>query len=127
MKQEHYKYINKGKSEKFNLKCNKVIFSVEEINLIEKLGFWFEALTNGVIEPITEKQERFIAVIKGEKKIFSPEEQAWFKYIKRLEIEKKKGNKLYQIPQLESDSFYNRDQAKQMKKTMYGVINKARR
>ena len=124
-KHEHLQYLKeKGR---FTVDCGLVIFSPEEIEILEKYGHWFQALTNGELQPITEMQENFIRVAKGERKPFSEFEQAWFRYLGRKRIEAKDGDSLKAQYVPESDSFYNREMAKQQKKVMFNVIRKTHR
>ncbi len=63
-KGEHLEYIaHKGL---FNIDCNLIIFSKEEIEILEKWGHWFMALVSGELKPITEMQARFIKVMNRE-------------------------------------------------------------
>jgi uncharacterized protein YifE (UPF0438 family) len=119
-KQKHLLFIQNRPP--FILKCKTVIFSSEEIEIIQKYGYWFQALTDGEIEPITDLQKEFIKVIRKEKDPISPYEWAWLKYLGRLEWET--ANKLIMDAdyRLEEDSFYNRDMAKQQKGMMFKVI-----
>ncbi len=121
-KHNHLQYLKeKGR---FKVDCGLVIFSREEIEILEKYGHWFQALTNGELQPITELQENFIRVAKGEKKPFSEFEQAWFRYLGRKRIEAQYGDSLNARYEPESDSFYNREMAKQQKRIMFNVIRK---
>lgn len=119
-KQKHLSYIrDKGP---FKLRCKTAIFSNEEIELLETYGHWFQAMTEGEIEPITELQKEFIKVVKKEKDPVSTYEQAWFKYQFRLEYESKNKHIIDGDFRLEEDSFYNRDMAKQQRGMMFGVM-----
>ena len=87
-KEAHLQYIrDKGE---FLVDCSHYIFSSEEIEILQKFGYWFRALTDGTLSPFTELQKRFIAVVNKEDDPVSIEEKAWFKYLgrKKLEIEK---------------------------------------
>jgi hypothetical protein len=61
-KQKHLFYIQNRQP--FKLKCKTVTFSNDQIEILEKYGHWFQALTEGEIEPITELQHEFIKVAK---------------------------------------------------------------
>lgn len=50
-------------------------------------------------------------------------ERAWYKYLKRAEIEKNAGDSLHQHFQLIEDTFYSRAQAKELRKSMFGLVN----
>ncbi|QEH42873.1 DUF413 domain-containing protein [Chitinophaga sp. XS-30] len=118
-KTTHIEYIKaKGK---FAIACNTIIFSNEEIKLLEKYGHWLEALSSGTLLPCSPKQQQFIEVIRAQRKPETNIENLWFKYIKRKEIEAKYGKTLYATPTLKDDPFYNRDMAKMLKRTMFKV------
>jgi len=119
-KEQHLNYIKDHG--KFKVDCNHVIFSNDELEILEKYGHWFNALISGELEPITELQKEFIRVANGEAVAFSPEEKAWSKYQKRKEIEEKYGESLNIHYHSADDTFYSRDMAKQMKKTMFAEM-----
>lgn len=124
-KKTHFDYIEeKGK---FTVACSHVIFSHEEIELLEKFGHWFEALANGTLLPFNTKQERFIEVAQMKRKPETDYEKVWFKYVKRKQIEAKAGSALYKTPVLDGDTFYNRDMAKNLRKTMFKVMKEGHR
>ncbi|QJB34865.1 DUF413 domain-containing protein [Chitinophaga oryzae] len=113
---KHHEYIkSKGK---FTIACNPVIFSPEEIALLEKYGYWFEALVEGRLLPFSAEQKQFVDVAQMRKKPETLYEKLWFRYIKRKEIELKKGATLYTSPLLEDDTFYNREMAKVLRSNM---------
>lgn len=119
-KKTHLDYIKaKGK---FTVACNHVIFSREEIELLEKFGHWFEALANGTLLPFNTEQEQFIEAAQMKRTPETDYEKVWFKYVKRKEIEAKAGAALYTTPELEGDTFYNRDMAKKLKGDMSKVM-----
>jgi uncharacterized protein YifE (UPF0438 family) len=109
---------------KFKIRCNRSIFSEEEIEILEYYGHWFEALTSGELKPISERQKFFVEVGHDKRDPFSPEEKAWFKYLKRVAIEKEKGDKLYIKHYLPDDPFYSRVGAKHLRKGMSSTIGK---
>ena len=124
-KKTHNDYIKaKGK---FNVACDHFIFSKEEIKLLEKYGHWFEALTNGTLSPLNTDQEQFIEVARMSRKPEKDYEKVWFKYIKRKEIESEHGPSLHKKPIVEDDTFYSRDMAKNLKRTMFKVIKENHR
>jgi uncharacterized protein YifE (UPF0438 family) len=87
MPKSHLTYIHQKGS--FQINCSRAIFSNEEIALIEKYGHWFEALINGTLTPISQEQKDFINIFQHNERPITPEQIAWFKYIKRLELEQK--------------------------------------
>ena len=120
-KKEHLQLIrDKGK---FTIDCNHAIFSLEEIEILEKYGHWFTALTSGELKPLTELQETFVLTATNKKDPDSHFEHAWFKYLGRKKLELKHGDQLNVQYHVNEDSFYSRDQAKRMKSMMYRVIN----
>ena len=116
----HKNYIrSKGR---FTIDCNILIFSTEEIAILQKWGHWFNALISDHLKPFTWKQERFIEVMKGEEEAFSLHEHAWYKYIGRKMVEEKYGDSLYANYVPEENGFYSREMIKQQKSMMFGVI-----
>ncbi|QNJ97025.1 DUF413 domain-containing protein [Constantimarinum furrinae] len=115
-KKQHLNYIKKCGP--FKIDCNRIIFSNEEIEILEKYGHWFTALEDGTLKPLSERQKLFIDVAKGLKKPVSSEETAWFKYTRRRQIEKESGNSLYNTPVLENNEFYSRQDYLKQKQIM---------
>jgi uncharacterized protein YifE (UPF0438 family) len=106
-KKEHLEYI-KLKGE-FNIKCSNAIFSNLEIILLRKYGYWFSALINGDLEPITTIQKEFILAFKEGKTPVTFQEKTWFKYIGRLKLEKESPEKFKLNYSLEEDDFFSRE------------------
>ena len=106
----------------FTIDCNRIIFSTEEIEILETYGHWFAALEDGTLTPLTDLQRNFVDVCRGVKKPMSTYEVAWFKYVGRKKIEREKGNSLYQTPQLQQDTFYSREHVKQLRKTVSRTV-----
>ncbi len=124
-RKQHIAYIEeKGK---FHIDCSRNIFSAEEISILEKYGHWFHALSNGILEPVTDMQREFIMVANEQKTPITPAEISWHKYNGRKRIEAKLGDRLnvQYIP--ETDSFYNREMAKQQHKMMFNEMSKNHR
>ncbi len=104
--------------------CDHKVFSEDEIEILEKFGHWFDALSRGILKPFTELQERFVLVSKSDKmKPFSPEENAWHKYLGRKRFEKQYGDSLNKQYVLKDCAFHNRDMKRQQNKIMYNVIS----
>jgi len=121
-KGEHLEYISqKGL---FTIDCDLKIFTKKEIEILEKWGHWFIALTSGELKPFTEMQERFIKVMNGELKPSAAEETAWFKYLGRKSVERKFGDRLRVQYEAEHDSFYSREDKKLMNKITYSTISR---
>lgn len=121
----HIQYLqSKGP---YSLECKKIIFSNEEITLLEKYGYWFTGLEKGELFPFTELQKLFIQVAKKEREPVSFEEKTWFKYKARKAIEAKNGDAMEREYLIECDSFYSREMAKGMKSMMYKEMIKNHR
>jgi len=104
----HKNYIQrKGR---FTIECNILVFSTEEIAILQKWGHWFKALCDGELSPFSWKQERFIQVMKGEEEPFSLHEQAWYKYIGRKKVEALYGDSLYANYDPEEEGFYSKEE-----------------
>ncbi|MAP55114.1 MAG: hypothetical protein CL605_09450 [Altibacter sp.] len=116
LKKIHLKFLKEQGP--FTIACNHIIFSNEEISLLQKYGHWFRALENGELPPITEKQRLFVEVASGKKTPVSFEEYTWFKYKARLRIEEQKGDILYRTPTYIENGFYTRDDYNKQKKQM---------
>jgi len=67
--------------------CCKDIFSRSEFDILQKYGHWMEALSSGVIKPLTTDQERFIRVCKNECEPTTEFETAWCKLVERQKFE----------------------------------------
>lgn len=119
-KKEHLDFIAlKGN---FVVDCSHAIFSTEEIEILQKYGHWFSALTSGDLQPITDLQKEFVLVVTHQKEPFSIEETAWYKYLGRKAYESKCGDKYYLMSyHYEEDTFYSREMVKQVKSTMFKI------
>ncbi len=117
----HKNYLKqKGR---FVIDCNTIIFSIEEIEILNKYGHWFRAICNGELEIFTEKQRRFVQAIEGEREPFSPEEVAWHKYLGRKKVEEKYGDKLEYDYMPEENGFYSREMHKTQQLLMFRLIS----
>lgn len=120
-KGEHLEYVaNKGL---FNVDCSHEIFSTEELQILEKWGYWFMGLTSGDLQPYTEAQERFIKVMKKEVKPVTLEERAWFKYLGRKAVVKKYGDRINVRYKDEDNAFYSRQGRNKMLRINFGTMN----
>lgn len=52
----------------------------DQLKLVEEFGRWFEALEDGVLQPATPEQVRFVAVAKGQLEPKTAHESAWCEY-----------------------------------------------
>lgn len=120
-KKDHLNYIKECGP--FRIDCNRIIFSNDEIEILEKYGHWFAALEDGTLEPLTEKQRLFVEVANGLKQPYSLEEVTWFKYCKRKQIEEESGDSLYNTPVYKEGGFYTREQYRAQKKIMMNITN----
>src|SRR5690606_13760045 len=114
----HLHYVQQGE---FPFRCNPSLFSDEEHALIMRWGHWYDALCTGRIAAITPAQEAFIAAVKGATPPNEVHAAAWWRYCKRLVIEERHAPAMNSSYQTDSDTFYSREMAKQLRKTMGGV------
>jgi len=121
IKEELHKNYLKQKG-RFMIDCNTVIFSIEEIDILERYGNWFKAICNGDLEIFTERQRRFVQAMKGEREPFSPEEVVWHKYLGRKKVETKYGNKPEYNYVPEEDGFYSREMHKTQQSLKFRII-----
>ena len=108
----------------FKINCSTSIFNNEEIEIIKKYGHWFMALTTSELTPLTDLQNRFVAVTKNEIEPFSIEEKAWHKYLGRTRLEREHGASFNLHYEPEEDTFYNRGMAKKLHKIMFSEMSK---
>lgn len=99
---------------------NLPAFSDEMIKILEKYGHWFEALVEGKLEPYTEKQRMFVDAVKNNSP-FSIEEQAWVLFQKRKNLEKGLKEALNRRPSIAVDTFYSREDVKEVRGAVFGV------
>jgi uncharacterized protein YifE (UPF0438 family) len=111
-RQDHIDYIKTNG--RFPVDGYEEILSPEEREALEKYGYWFLALTNGILEPITELQKRFIAVAHNQEDPFSIEEKAWFKYQGRKNLKKCRPEYFNIEYHPEEDIFFTRDDYKKL-------------
>ncbi len=111
----------------YPLRCHPGIFTDEEYALIARWGHWYEGLSTGALAPITPAQAAFVAAVQGPSPPPEPHALAWWKYGKRLAIEAKHGPALHGTYQLDADTFYDRTKAKQLRKTVAGVVRQEHR
>ena len=119
-KQDHLNFIKK--QGRFIVDCHKDVFTRDELELLEEYGHWLKALSEEKLKPLNMKQEFFIRVIKGEYEPESLAEVAWHKYLDQKFTEREAGDAEDQQYLPYEDQFYNRKMAKQLRKTMYGVM-----
>jgi len=71
---EHQVYLSK---QDYPLRCSTEVFENDELNLLNRYGFWIEALVDGVILPITDEEKRLLDVHAGKLEPMSLQECAW--------------------------------------------------
>jgi len=77
-------YLKKGPY-KIDGLYDRGLFSPEEIEIIKKYGYWFEAMSFGQVPLLTERQKRFV---KAQQKGFEPKsyyERLWYRYLATTE------------------------------------------
>lgn len=121
-KQRHLDLINEKGN--FKIECSVEIFHTEELQVLWKYGHWFQALTDGILRPITDEQKQFVNVSKNLIKPSNLYERAWFKYQGRRAHEIQMGEELYKEYYLREDTFYSREMHKRMKGMMYNEMHK---
>ena len=118
LKEELHKQYVREKGT-FIIKCNAVIFTTEQLEILLRYGYWFEALCDGILKPFTEKQRRFIQAIKGEREPFNQEEVTWSMYLHRLKLEKRHGNHLEYNFIPEEEGFYREEMYKDIQAKLF--------
>jgi uncharacterized protein YifE (UPF0438 family) len=73
--QEHLTYL---KQKGYALRC-PAAFNDEEAAILARYGHWMEALTAGVIAPVTPEQIHFLQVARGQADPQTPFERVWHK------------------------------------------------
>ena len=77
----------RASARKFKIDCLPYIFSIEELEELEKHGHKLQALAEGKMKPITVEERLFVKVCNGQSTPLSPMETAWVKYTHRHEME----------------------------------------
>ncbi|MDN3203778.1 DUF413 domain-containing protein [Algoriphagus sediminis] len=122
---DHLRYLHQ--SGEFTIDVSLAIFSPEEIENLRRFGHWYEALTLGLIEPVSEPQKEFIRSARGEKSPTTEHEIAWYKYLGRKKLESDDPDKFKLNYQAREKGFYTRQQFKQMRSMMGSEMNKNHR
>jgi len=100
----------------FPFNCATQVFTYEQVALVEQWGYWYEALTDGTLEPITKGQEVFIAAALGKDLPTELHVEAWRRYLRRLAIEIKYGESMHRAAHYQEEGFYTRDMVKDMRR-----------
>jgi len=64
-------------------------FTLTEGNLLEKHGVAFQELDDAVRPPVTEEEQRFVQVMRGELEAESMFEKTWIKYKRQINDKRK--------------------------------------
>ena len=114
-------HLHYARQREFHFRCDPRLFSDQEHELITRWGHWYDARSTGRIRAITPAQEAFIAAVNGAAPPNEEHAAAWWRYCNRLAIEEAHGTAMHSSHQIDADTFYSRDMAKQLRKTMAGV------
>ena len=72
--EDHKQFLAK---KDYPLKIGYPRISTKDTLLLSKYGYWLEALSSGIISPLTPEQSRFIDVSNGTQEAISDFEKAW--------------------------------------------------
>jgi len=123
MKETHLEYLEKAGN--FSVGSDSDLYNRDELNLITRWGNWYQALTNGKLEPYTEEQKRFaqickeainlstediIANIRKEK---SPHLKVWLKHLFRIKY-KEEHPESQRTHTLDDPSFYTSEDVRRI-------------
>jgi hypothetical protein len=67
--------------------CSVAVFPPDEIQVLEEMGNWLEALAAGRIQPVTAEQKHFLLVDRDESDPRTLAERAWVRLKGRRELE----------------------------------------
>lgn len=82
--QDHLVYLQRRP---FAFRCETSIFPPDELEALAEYGNWLEALSTGVIQPVTAEQKHFLKVDRDEAKPKTLCERAWVRLKGRREYE----------------------------------------
>lgn len=74
-------------TQKFHPNCLPFIFSMEELEVLEKKGNRLKALSEGKLNPVSMEEKSFVKFCKGHTHAVSIMETAWMKYLNRHRLE----------------------------------------
>jgi len=114
-------HLECARKDDFPFACDPRLFSDEHYALIIRWGHWYQGLSEGTLSPISEAQRQFIEAVKGASPPAEVHAEAWWRYLKRTAIEQQHSDAMHRSHQVEADTFYSRDMAKQVRRTMGGV------
>ena len=106
-KKDHFIYLkDKGY---FNIQCSLNTFTIEEIKILKKYGYWFNGLTNGDLTPFTKKQKQFVTVFMNNAVPKTVFEKIWFRYLFRRQQEPDDPNLFNLDYQIKEEGFHTRE------------------
>ncbi|WP_114194966.1 DUF413 domain-containing protein [Edaphovirga cremea] len=59
-------------------------FTIKEAQLLERYGYAFNELDLGKRQPVTDEENQFVAVCRGEREPETEAEKVWSKYVTRI-------------------------------------------
>lgn len=71
----------------FQPRCSLSIFTSDEIDYLVRWGHWMQALAEGLIEPVTDAQRRFVEVASDRAESSTAPESLWWRYQERRRLE----------------------------------------
>ena len=123
--QEHKAFI---KANPFEFAVSRHGFTEKEVQTIERLGNWFNALARKKIAATTEGQKRFVKEMNRREAPTMEHVTLWKRYLRR-EIEEKDVRSVLNAPppEIEDDPFYSRKGAKELRKGQFKTITEQHR
>jgi uncharacterized protein YifE (UPF0438 family) len=82
-KGKHWEYLNKRSFTKHN---KYICFSGTESEVLQRYGYWLEALQMEQISPITEGQRQFLSAVHRKAEPITKHERLWLKYMYAVEM-----------------------------------------
>jgi len=67
--------------------CSVAVFPPDELQVLEEMGNWLQALAAGQIHPVTAEQKHFLLVDRDEAEARTVAERAWARLKGRRELE----------------------------------------
>ena len=112
---------------KFEIKCSREAFSIEEIRILEMHGRELTRLACGKRKPTTEAQRQFVEAANKKRIPESIYEKTWAKYVSCMKWEKRHGSRV-QLAKDEPRRVYDdREDWRRMRGTVWGdMMRRAR-
>ncbi|MCB0787619.1 MAG: DUF413 domain-containing protein [Flavobacteriales bacterium] len=105
----------------YPFRCAPQLFSEEQYVLVCRWGYWYEALTDGTLEPITKAQDVFVEAALGKEPPVEHHASAWWRYLRRLAIETKYHASMHRAAHYQEEGFYTRAMVKEMRRITNGT------